>query len=58
MYDLDTYPDTVPDLSDILRYTLPDEADTVAELARLDERDNVYHTLRSFGMLRYAHKTA
>lgn len=58
MYDLDTYPDTVPDLSDILRYTLPDEADTVEELARLDERASVYHTLQSFGMLSHARKPA
>lgn len=58
MYDVDTYPESVPDLRDLLRYTLPDEAATYTELARLEERDDVYSTLHSLGMLRYAHKTA
>ena len=58
MYDLDTCPDSVPDLYDLLRLQLPDETDAAAEIARLDERDNVYRTLQSLGMLRYAHKTA
>ena len=58
MYDLDIYTDSVPDISDLTRLQLPDEAADAAEIARLDERDNVYNTLRSFGMLRYAHKTA
>lgn len=58
MYDLDTYPDSVPDLCDLLRLPLPDETYTDAELARLEERDDVYRTLQSLGMLRYAHKTA
>ena len=57
MTDYDSY-DSVPDLSSLIGYDMPDEIDTRAELDRLDTRSAVYALLDDYGLLCHARAIA